>query len=69
MPSLLCTLMAPIAVFAVGMGPQVDRPDAEVPTAIERALMERACVATETVSAESYRAPALPRREAPVAEK
>jgi DnaJ-domain-containing protein 1 len=46
--------MAPIAMFAVGMGPQVDRPDAEVPTAIERALMERACVATETVSAESY---------------
>ena len=54
MPSLLCTLMAPIAVFAVGMGPQVDRPDAEVPTAIERALMERACVATETVSAASH---------------
>ena len=53
MPSLLCTLMAPIAVFAVGMGPQVDRPEAEVPTAIERALMERACVATETVSAQS----------------
>jgi DnaJ-domain-containing protein 1 len=54
MPSLLGTLMASIAVFAVGMGPQVDRPDAEVPTAIERALMERACVATETVSAESH---------------
>src|SRR5262245_18812803 len=54
MPSLLCTLMAPIAVFAVGMGPQVDRPDTEVPTALERALMERACVATETVSAESH---------------
>src|SRR6185369_2286428 len=54
MPSLLCTLMAPIAVFAVGMGPQVDRTDAEVPTAIERALMERACVATETISAQSY---------------
>ena len=54
MPSLLCTLVAPIVVVAVGMGPQVDRPDAEVPTAIERALMERACVATETVSAESY---------------
>jgi DnaJ-domain-containing protein 1 len=54
MPSLLCTLMAPIAVFAVGMGPQAAPPDAEVPTAIERALMERACVATETVSAESY---------------
>src|SRR5438093_10578379 len=53
MPSLLCSLMAPIAVFAVGMGPQVDRPDAEVTTTIERALMERACVATETVSAES----------------
>jgi DnaJ-domain-containing protein 1 len=46
--------MAPIAVFAVGMGPQVDRPDAEVPTAIERALMERACVATETVAAASH---------------
>jgi len=46
--------MAPIAVFAVGIGPQVAPPDAEVPTAIERALMERACVATETVSAESY---------------
>jgi len=45
--------MAPIAVFAVGMGPQADRPDAEAPTAIERALMERACVAIETVSAES----------------
>jgi flagellar biosynthesis GTPase FlhF len=54
MPSLLCTLMAPIAVFAIGMGPQVDRPDAEVPTAIERALMERACIATETVSAENH---------------
>jgi hypothetical protein len=47
-------MMAPIAVFAVGMSPQVDRPDAEVPTAIERALMERTCIATETVSAESY---------------
>jgi DnaJ-domain-containing protein 1 len=54
MPSLFCTLMAPIALFAVGLGPQVDRPDAEVPTALERALMERACVATETVSAESH---------------
>src|SRR5262245_6144977 len=54
MPSLFCTLMAPIAVFAVGMGPQVDRPDTEAPTAIERALMERACVATETVSAASH---------------
>ncbi len=54
MPSLLCTLMAPIAVFAIGMGPQVDGSDAEVPTAIERALMERACVATETVSAASH---------------
>jgi DnaJ-domain-containing protein 1 len=54
MSSLLCTLMAPIAVFAIGMGPQVDGSDAEVPTAIERALMERACVATETVSAASH---------------
>jgi DnaJ-domain-containing protein 1 len=54
MLSLLCTLMAPIAAFAVGIGPQVDRPDAEVPTVIERALMERACIATETVSAESH---------------
>src|SRR5262245_54962561 len=55
MPSLFCTLMASIAVFAIGMGPQVDMPDADVPTAIERALMERACVATETVSAASHR--------------
>jgi DnaJ-domain-containing protein 1 len=54
MPSLLCTLMAPLALFAVGIGPQVDRPDVEVPTAIERALMERACVATETVFAASH---------------
>jgi DnaJ-domain-containing protein 1 len=54
MLSLLGTLMAPIAVFAVGMGLQADRTDAEVPTAIERALMERACVATETISAPSY---------------
>ena len=54
MSSLLGTLMAPIAMFAVGMGTQVDRPDAEVPTAIERALMERTCVATETISAQSY---------------
>ena len=53
MPSLFCTLLAPIAVFAVGLVPQVDRSDTEVPTALERALMERACVATETVSAES----------------
>src|SRR5262245_3814358 len=51
MPSLLCTLLAPIAMFAIGMSPQVDGPDAEVPTAIERALMERACVATEIVYA------------------
>ena len=54
MPSFLCALMAPMAVFAVGLGPQVDRADAEVPTAIERALMERACAATETVPAQSY---------------
>lgn len=54
MPLLLCTLVAPMAVFAVGVGSQVDPPDVEVPTAIERALMERACVATETVSAESH---------------
>src|SRR5262245_66372298 len=54
MPSLLCTLMAPIAVFAIGIGPQVDGSDAEAPTAIERALMARACVATETVSAPSH---------------
>ena len=46
--------MAPIAVFALGTGMQVDPPDSQVPTAIERALMERACSATETVSAESY---------------
>lgn len=54
MSSLLCTLMAPVIVVALGKGLQVDRPDSQVPTAIERALMDHACSATETVSAESY---------------
>src|SRR6266487_4899267 len=54
MPPLLCTLLAPIAVFALGTGLQADQPDSQVPTAIERALMERACSVMETVSAESH---------------
>jgi DnaJ-domain-containing protein 1 len=45
--SIVCTLMAPLAVFALGTAPQVDPPDSDVPTAIERALIERTCRATE----------------------
>ena len=46
---IVCTLMAPLAVFAFGTAPQVDLPDSDVPvpTAIERALIERTCRATE----------------------
>src|SRR5260221_14731876 len=46
---IVCTLMAPLGVFAFGTAPQVDLPDSEVPvpTAIERALIERTCRATE----------------------
>lgn len=46
---IVCTLMAPLAVFAFGTTPQVDLPDSDVPvpTAIERALIERTCRATE----------------------
>jgi DnaJ-domain-containing protein 1 len=50
--SIVCTLMAPLAVFARGTGPQIDTPDSQVPTAIERALIERTCGATDTSSAE-----------------
>jgi len=45
--------MAPLVVFALGSGPQIDTPDSEIPTAIERALIERACRATDTSPAES----------------
>jgi DnaJ-domain-containing protein 1 len=44
--SIVCTLMAPLAVFALEAAPQVS-PDSDVPTAIERALIERTCRATE----------------------
>jgi DnaJ-domain-containing protein 1 len=46
---IVCTLMAPLAVLARGRAPQVDLPDSDVPvpTAIERALIERTCRATE----------------------
>ena len=45
--SIVCTLMAPLAVFALETAPQADLPDSDVPTAIERALIDRACRATE----------------------
>ena len=46
---IVCTLMAPLGVFAFGTTPQVDLPESDVPvpTAIERALIERTCRATE----------------------
>jgi hypothetical protein len=46
-PSIVCTLMAPLALFALGTAPQIDTPDSKPPTAIEAALIERACTATE----------------------
>jgi DnaJ-domain-containing protein 1 len=49
-PSFVCTLLAPLAVFALGTGPQVDTP-AQAPTAIEWALTERTCSATDTPTA------------------
>ena len=54
MLSLVSALMGPLAVFALGTGVQTDKAEAPVPTAIERALMDRACIGTETTSAESY---------------
>ena len=42
-PMIVCGLMAPFVVFALGTGPQIDARDADVPTTIERALIERAC--------------------------
>jgi DnaJ-domain-containing protein 1 len=46
-PSIVCALMAPLALFALAAAPQIDTPDSKVPTAIEQALIERACSATE----------------------
>src|SRR5258708_6076950 len=40
-------LLTPLAVCALGATPQIETPDAMVPTAIERALIDRACRATE----------------------
>src|SRR5258708_4065960 len=40
-------LLTPLAVCALGATPQIEAPDAMVPTAIERALIDRACRATE----------------------
>jgi DnaJ-domain-containing protein 1 len=50
--SIVCSLMTPLVVFALGTGPQIDAPDSQVPTAIEQALIERACTATDMRSAE-----------------
>lgn len=52
-PSIVCTLMASLVVFALGAGPQAQTPASEVPSAIEQALIERACRATDTSPAES----------------
>jgi DnaJ-domain-containing protein 1 len=43
----VCILVVPLAVLALGTGPQADA-DAQVATAIERALIERACNVSET---------------------
>ena len=48
--SIVCSLMAPLAVFALEAAPQVGSPDSDAPTAIERALIERTCRATELSS-------------------
>ena len=46
---IVCGLAAPfVVVFALGTGPQVNARDSEVPTTIERALIERACNAADT---------------------
>jgi DnaJ-domain-containing protein 1 len=46
---IVCGLAAPfVVVFALGTGPQIDARDSEVPTTIERALIERACNAADT---------------------
>ena len=47
-PMIVCSLMAPFVVCALGTGPQIDARDSRVPTPIERALIERACNATDT---------------------
>lgn len=47
-PTIVCSLMAPFAVFALGTAPQIDARDSEAPTTIERALIERACNAADT---------------------
>ena len=54
MLSVVSALIGPLAVLALAMGAQNDAAEAPVPTAIERALMDRACIGTETTSAESY---------------
>ena len=54
MLSFVSALIGPLAVFALGMDVQTDKAEAPAPTAIERALMDRACIGTETTSAESY---------------
>lgn len=46
--SIVCSVMAPLAVFALGTTPQIATPDSSVPTAIEQALIERSCRAAET---------------------
>jgi len=46
---LVCTWIAPFAAFALSLGPQADARGADVPTAVERALIERACGVTDAM--------------------
>jgi hypothetical protein len=41
--SVVWSVMAPFAMMAIGTAPQIDTPDPSPPTAIEQALVERAC--------------------------
>jgi hypothetical protein len=45
-PLIVCSLMAPFTVMALGAGLQVDTSDPSGPTAIEQALIEHACRGT-----------------------
>src|ERR1700687_805967 len=53
MPLIVCILMAPFTVMALGAGLQVGTPDPGGPTAIEQALIEHACTLTLTRAAET----------------
>jgi len=50
-PSIVWSLMVPLAVIALGAEPQVNTPDLSEPTAIEQALIERLCSVTPALAA------------------